>query len=211
MDGRGIVEGAVVADVGCGPGAVSILTARLVGPGGQVWAVDQDAQAVGVAEALATQLGLDCPLPGGGRRRDRPGARRVRRGGHATRPRPQRRARAGETRRRGNDPGRSGSSSANCWRARGWRSSTTGGGTRSRPCLLDPGRRPGRHATRWSRPGSPPGKTSTAGRPRGAGWTTSPHLGRCSSRCSVLPGAVRHKQRSGISAARPWARPGAHL
>lgn len=55
----GIVEGAVVADVGCGPGAVSILTARLVAPGGQVWAVDHDAQAVGATEALAAQLGLD--------------------------------------------------------------------------------------------------------------------------------------------------------
>lgn len=54
----GIVEGAVVADVGCGPGAISTLTARLVGPGGLVWAVDQNAEAVATAEALAAKLGL---------------------------------------------------------------------------------------------------------------------------------------------------------
>jgi SAM-dependent methyltransferase len=55
----GIVEGATVADVGCGPGAVSTLTARLVAPGGQVWAVDQEPRAVSTAEALAATLGLD--------------------------------------------------------------------------------------------------------------------------------------------------------
>src|SRR5947208_13898548 len=35
----GIVEGAVVADVGCGPGAVSVVLAGLVGPSGRVLAV----------------------------------------------------------------------------------------------------------------------------------------------------------------------------
>src|SRR5918997_5365413 len=63
----GIVEGAVVADVGCGPGAVSIVTARLVAPGGQVWTVDQDAPAVAMAEALAAQTGSrQRALPCGG-------------------------------------------------------------------------------------------------------------------------------------------------
>src|SRR5262245_25700695 len=54
----GIVEGAAVADVGCGPGAVSTLTAQLVGPAGRVAAVDQDAGAIATATALAAQLGL---------------------------------------------------------------------------------------------------------------------------------------------------------
>ncbi|MGH9224985.1 MAG: hypothetical protein ACRD2W_14690, partial [Acidimicrobiales bacterium] len=32
----GLVEGAAVADVGCGPGAVAAVVARLVGPAGSV-------------------------------------------------------------------------------------------------------------------------------------------------------------------------------
>ena len=55
----GIVEGAKVADVGCGPGVISSLTAQLVGPSGEVWAVDQDEQAVALTEALAARLGLE--------------------------------------------------------------------------------------------------------------------------------------------------------
>lgn len=55
----GIVEGATVADIGCGPGAVSTLTAQVVGPGGQVWAVDQNPEVVVTAKALAGELGLD--------------------------------------------------------------------------------------------------------------------------------------------------------
>jgi len=55
----GIVAGALVADVGCGPGAVSTVAARLVAPGGQVWAVDQNPEAVATAERLVATLGLD--------------------------------------------------------------------------------------------------------------------------------------------------------
>lgn len=55
----GIQPGATVADVGCGPGATSAVLAALVGPGGQVWAVDQDEQAVAAATALAAKLGVD--------------------------------------------------------------------------------------------------------------------------------------------------------
>lgn len=55
----GVVEGAVVADVGCGPGAVSVLLARLVGPAGRVLAVDRDANAVKAAQAAATRATLD--------------------------------------------------------------------------------------------------------------------------------------------------------
>lgn len=45
----GIVEGASVADIGCGPGAVSAVLARVVGPTGTVLAVDQDARTVAIA------------------------------------------------------------------------------------------------------------------------------------------------------------------
>ncbi len=37
----GVVEGAVVADIGCGPGAVSIALARQVGGSGRVLAFDR--------------------------------------------------------------------------------------------------------------------------------------------------------------------------
>ncbi len=47
----GVVEGAVVADVGCGPGAVSAVLARLVGRSGRVVAVDRDPNAVTYARA----------------------------------------------------------------------------------------------------------------------------------------------------------------
>lgn len=45
----GIVEGATVADIGCGPGAVAAMLAQLVGPAGTVLAVDQDPRTVAVA------------------------------------------------------------------------------------------------------------------------------------------------------------------
>lgn len=54
----GIVPGAVVADVGCGPGAVSAVLARLVGPTGIVHAVDQDPKALSAAAAWAQAEGL---------------------------------------------------------------------------------------------------------------------------------------------------------
>ena len=47
----GIVDGATVADIGCGPGAVTAVLARLVGPAGRVLAVDQDPRTVEVARA----------------------------------------------------------------------------------------------------------------------------------------------------------------
>jgi len=54
----GITPGATVADVGCGPGAVSVAIADLVGPGGRVYAVDADPQAVRLATELAARSGL---------------------------------------------------------------------------------------------------------------------------------------------------------
>ncbi len=48
----GVVAGATVADIGCGPAAMSIELARLVGPSGQVMAVERDKQALAAAAIL---------------------------------------------------------------------------------------------------------------------------------------------------------------
>jgi len=53
----GVVAGAVVADIGCGPAAMSIELARLVGPSGRVIAVERDKQALAAAEALIQRSG----------------------------------------------------------------------------------------------------------------------------------------------------------
>lgn len=47
----GIVEGAKVADIGCGPGAVSVVLSRLVGGSGEVWGVDREPGTVETARA----------------------------------------------------------------------------------------------------------------------------------------------------------------
>ena len=54
----GIVAGARVADVGCGPGAMLPALAAAVGPEGQVTAVDADPEAVAAATALVAAAGL---------------------------------------------------------------------------------------------------------------------------------------------------------
>jgi FkbM family methyltransferase len=48
----GIVPGAVVADVGCGPGAVSVVMAELVGPAGRVIGIEPDEAALAAARQL---------------------------------------------------------------------------------------------------------------------------------------------------------------
>ncbi|CAL9349511.1 methyltransferase domain-containing protein [Streptomyces sp. enrichment culture] len=53
----GAVPGARIADVGCGPGAVSVRLAELAGPDGAVWAVDRDERALAAAAALAEGAG----------------------------------------------------------------------------------------------------------------------------------------------------------
>jgi SAM-dependent methyltransferase len=53
----GFVKDATVADIGCGPGAVSAVLARLVGDGGRVLAVDGDAEAVAAARETAELAG----------------------------------------------------------------------------------------------------------------------------------------------------------
>jgi SAM-dependent methyltransferase len=52
----GIVPGAHIADVGCGPGALLPVLAAEVGPGGLVTGVDADPAAVGAARALTSGL-----------------------------------------------------------------------------------------------------------------------------------------------------------
>jgi SAM-dependent methyltransferase len=54
----GIVGGAHVADIGCGPGAMLPALAELVGSTGRVVGVDRDDQAVAMAQALVAELGL---------------------------------------------------------------------------------------------------------------------------------------------------------
>jgi len=54
----GVGPGMRVLDVGCGPGDVAILAARLVGPDGYVLGVDRAAAATEVATRRAARLGL---------------------------------------------------------------------------------------------------------------------------------------------------------
>ena len=55
----GIVSGAVVADVGCGPGAVAICMARVVGPTGRIIGIEPDERALAAAQQLVKQAGVD--------------------------------------------------------------------------------------------------------------------------------------------------------
>ena len=57
-EAAGINRGAAVADVGCGPGAVAVLLAEVVGSEGRVWAIDSDPHAVKLAAALAASAAL---------------------------------------------------------------------------------------------------------------------------------------------------------
>jgi SAM-dependent methyltransferase len=54
----GIVPGAVVADVGCGPGAMLPALADAVAPGGRVTGVDADPGAIAAARALVAAMDL---------------------------------------------------------------------------------------------------------------------------------------------------------
>jgi precorrin-6B methylase 2 len=51
----GVVEGAIVADIGCGPAAMSVALAAEVGPSGRVLAVERDGHALDTARALLAQ------------------------------------------------------------------------------------------------------------------------------------------------------------
>lgn len=54
----GVVSGATVADIGCGPGAISATLARQVGPDGRVLAFDGAAEAVAMCRAVAERAGV---------------------------------------------------------------------------------------------------------------------------------------------------------
>ena len=53
----GIAPGVTVADVGCGPAAMTVELARRVGPAGRVVAVERDEQALATARALVARSG----------------------------------------------------------------------------------------------------------------------------------------------------------
>ena len=55
----GIVPGAQVADVGCGPGVVTLLLAETVDPGGSVVGIDGDPEALATAEQLLKSSGRE--------------------------------------------------------------------------------------------------------------------------------------------------------
>ncbi|HYO34653.1 MAG TPA: methyltransferase domain-containing protein [Geodermatophilus sp.] len=55
----GIRPGAVVADVGAGPAAVSVVLARIVGPAGRVTAVEREESARAAARSLVAAAGVD--------------------------------------------------------------------------------------------------------------------------------------------------------
>ncbi len=54
----GIVPGAVIADVGCGPAAMSVELAAEVGPSGRVIGIERDEQALAAARSLVEQSGV---------------------------------------------------------------------------------------------------------------------------------------------------------
>ena len=54
----GIVPGAVVADVGCGPAALSVVLARAVEPGGRVIGVERDGAALDAARRVIADSGV---------------------------------------------------------------------------------------------------------------------------------------------------------
>ncbi len=55
----GIRAGALVVDLGCGPGAIAIELAGLVAPGGAVTAVDRDPHTLAAARAILAGAGAD--------------------------------------------------------------------------------------------------------------------------------------------------------
>lgn len=58
-EAAGIVSGAVVADVGCGPAAVAVRMARVVGPSGRVIGVEPDPAALAAAQRMLEQADID--------------------------------------------------------------------------------------------------------------------------------------------------------
>ncbi|MCW2856478.1 MAG: Methyltransferase type 11 [Marmoricola sp.] len=55
----GVADGAVVADVGCGPAAMSVEIARIVGPSGRVIGVEREEEALRAARQVVAESGLE--------------------------------------------------------------------------------------------------------------------------------------------------------
>jgi FkbM family methyltransferase len=55
----GIVPGAVIADVGCGPAAIAVCMARVVGPSGRVIGIEPDPAALSTAQQLIARAGVE--------------------------------------------------------------------------------------------------------------------------------------------------------
>ena len=58
-DRAGIIAGARIVDIGCGPGLIAIELAQIAGPTGRVVAVDREADAVETARSLLHERGFD--------------------------------------------------------------------------------------------------------------------------------------------------------
>lgn len=58
LEGAGVVAGSRVLDLGCGPGDLSLLAAKMAGPTGSVTGIDRDLSHVRAAQRNANELGL---------------------------------------------------------------------------------------------------------------------------------------------------------
>lgn len=58
LDALGLQPGDQVADIGCGPGHVSLLAAARVGPSGRVYALDRSPEALALLERLQEKQGV---------------------------------------------------------------------------------------------------------------------------------------------------------
>lgn len=59
LDLAGVAIGSRVADVGCGPGFLTLPAARRVGPGGVVWALDISDDMLRLVVSRAAEVGVD--------------------------------------------------------------------------------------------------------------------------------------------------------
>ena len=60
-DRAGIIAGARIVDIGCGPGLIAVELAQIAGPTGRVVAVDREADAVETARSLLHERGYRRP------------------------------------------------------------------------------------------------------------------------------------------------------
>jgi ubiquinone/menaquinone biosynthesis C-methylase UbiE len=65
LEEAGLAEGMRVLDVGCGLGDVALLAGRIVGPQGEVVAIDSDPRMLSAAERVANELREEIQAAGG--------------------------------------------------------------------------------------------------------------------------------------------------